>query len=296
MNLKDTLQILCSSGKGLTKSMVSVDWSDNYNMKSHPTFHQLIDELWTERSKSSVRLFNASKFRFHQIKIDQTDDTIANIQFLLGTTSYKEFIGTNCASFADKLVIDGITDFSNSQAYMSDPLGVGGILETDDKNIVFIRRSNICAEMPGLIDRPGGHPEPEEVLSKFSTNNQALDSSKVVDEIFDSVQKEIRDEINIPIEKLSSPLLLGISHNPKTWKRPSLEFYVRCYLTSKEVLDLYSRQTQAESEESTDLIIVPLSDILDYDNFKKWPHYSELTHAAQSAIYCLQIFFAKVTT
>lgn len=57
----------------------------------------------------------------------------------------------------------------------------------------------------------------------MNSNNDAA----VVDEIFDSVLKEIRDEINIPLEKLSSPMLLGISFNPKTWKRPSLEFYVR---------------------------------------------------------------------
>lgn len=58
---------------------------------------------------------------------------------------------------------------------------------------------------------------------EFNGNN----NSKALDEIFDSVQKEIRDEINIPIENLSTPILLGISYNPKTWRRPSIEFYVR---------------------------------------------------------------------
>lgn len=161
MDLKDNVQVFCSCGKGLTKANILVDWNEIYNMKHHSTFYSKIEDLWVKKSKSSIRLFDASKFRLHQIKMNRTDDSLPNIKFLLGTTSYKEFIGTNCAPFAKELVADGIADHSDPNSYLSSPVGVGGILETDDGDLVFIRRSDICAEMPGLLDRPGGHPEPD---------------------------------------------------------------------------------------------------------------------------------------
>ena len=167
MNLQDTVQMFCLNGKAVTKDMVFVEWDEKYNMKHHLSLHPLIEELWFKKSENSIRLFNASKFRFHQIIESRQDNTLSSVKFLLGTTSYKEFIGTNCAPFADKLVMDGINDYSDPGSYLSNPVGVGGLLETDEKDLVFIRRSNTCAEMPGLIDRPGGHPEPDVIVLYF---------------------------------------------------------------------------------------------------------------------------------
>lgn len=166
MNLKDTVQVFCSPGKGLTKDMITLEWSQDYNMKHHSSFHQFIEKVWVNKSKNAVRLFNASKFRLYRVEEQKKDDIVMNVKFLLGTTDYKNFIGTNCAPFAEKLVKDGVRDYCDSQAYLANPVGVGGLLETNDENLVFIRRSNICAEMPGLVDRPGGHPEPDVSISK----------------------------------------------------------------------------------------------------------------------------------
>lgn len=167
MDLSDTIQEFCSPGKGLTKTMVSVTWSKTYNMKNHPTLHTLIEEVWVEKSKNAIKLFNRSKFRLHGIQEKRFENSfVSDVIFLLGLTSYKEFIGTNCAPFASQLVEDGINNYSDSKSYLANPIGVGGILQTSDGNLVFMRRSSTCAEMPGLIDRPGGHPEPD-VIIKF---------------------------------------------------------------------------------------------------------------------------------
>lgn len=165
MDLNDTVLMFCSSGRGLTKEMVAAEWKEDFNMKPHPSLHQRIEELWVNKSKNSVRLFNASKFRFHRIEVNKRGDIVLSITFFLGTTTYKDFIGTNCASFAENLINDGIADYSDPIAYLSNPVGVGGLLETDDKDLVFMRRSSICAEMPDLVDRPGGHPEPEVIIA-----------------------------------------------------------------------------------------------------------------------------------
>lgn len=164
MDFKNTVQIFCNAGKAVTKDMVLVEWDKKYNMKHHSSLHPLIEELWLKKSESSIRLFNASKFRYDQVIVNKKDNILSNIKLLLGTTNYKEFIGTNCAPFAENLVAAGINDYSDPQAYLSNPVGVGGLLETNENDLVFIRRSNTCAEMPELIDRPGGHPEPDVIM------------------------------------------------------------------------------------------------------------------------------------
>ncbi|XP_054710778.1 uridine diphosphate glucose pyrophosphatase NUDT22-like [Uloborus diversus] len=294
MDLENSVDIFCSNGKSLFKDAVNVNWSKDFCMKQHPKLHKLIEETWTQKSEKCKNLFNASKFRLHKVELHKSSDgNIPAVTLHLGSTSYKEFIGTNCATYAAELVRDGIDNFSNSQAYLADPLGVGSIIETTDENLIFMRRSLNLAEMQGMIDRPGGHPEPDEVEKSTGHELCDKDAAFITAELFDSVLKEVRDEINIPLEKLSQPTLLGISYNPYTWKRPSAEFYVKCYLSAAEVHNLYKQQTQAESEESTELIIIPLSDVLKMDFLQKSNFYKELTPAAQSALYLFNIFHSK---
>lgn len=50
---------------------------------------------------------------------------------------------------------------------------------------------------------------------------------KIVEEIYGSILREIRDEVNIPLDNLSQPLLLGIAANKCGYGRPSSEFIVR---------------------------------------------------------------------
>ncbi|GBO37034.1 Nucleoside diphosphate-linked moiety X motif 22 [Araneus ventricosus] len=107
-------------------------------------------------------MWNGSKFRLHQIQLHKESNChMPQVKLLLGSTCYKDFIGTNCAPESEVLVNLGLQDHGNSQAYASDPLGVGALIVTNDNNIIFIRRSGQCAEFPFMVDRPGGHPEPD---------------------------------------------------------------------------------------------------------------------------------------
>ena len=49
----------------------------------------------------------------------------------------------------------------------------------------------------------------------------------VVNEIYDSIMREIRDEVNLPVKLLSDPELVGIARNTTSGNRPSMEFLVR---------------------------------------------------------------------
>lgn len=60
-----------------------------------------------------------------------------------------------------------------------------------------------------------GHPEPENLKNFFkeiSTENTSDEyaSLSIRDEIFNSVKYELRDELNVPLDALTDPLLLGI--------------------------------------------------------------------------------------
>lgn len=56
---------------------------------------------------------------------------------------------------------------------------------------------------------------------------------EVVEEIYGSVKKEIRDEINIKLECLGEPVMIGMVYNLEMFSRPSAEFYTRFVLPNE---------------------------------------------------------------
>lgn len=79
----------------------------------------------------------------------------------LGLTCYKDYLGTNWSRRVAELCQLGGVEFGDSSALLAQPLGVGAVLCTDDNQVVLIRRSQTVAEAGGLLDIPGGHPEPK---------------------------------------------------------------------------------------------------------------------------------------
>lgn len=43
--------------------------------------------------------------------------------------------------------------------HTSSPLGNGAVVETADKKVIVLQRSNNVGEFPGYFVFPGGHPE-----------------------------------------------------------------------------------------------------------------------------------------
>lgn len=54
-----------------------------------------------------------------------------------------------------------------------------------------------------------------------------MDSTKITNEIYDSILREVVDEVNVPLKCLSDPLLMGICRNNTSAGRPSAEFLIR---------------------------------------------------------------------
>ena len=146
-----------------SESDVEVHLDPTYNRQKLPDNGEVaIEETWKEKLSANSTLFNGTKFRLNSIE-EKDSKLILNV----GITDYKDFQGTNLSKDALDLQSKGLCDHDNSQAYMSDALGVGALVLTRDDFVVLLFRSKRCGEDTELWDRPGGHPEPKVGLDPF---------------------------------------------------------------------------------------------------------------------------------
>ncbi|XP_013849621.1 nucleoside diphosphate-linked moiety X motif 22 isoform X5 [Sus scrofa] len=228
MDPEVSLLLQCPPG-GLPEEQVRAELSPAYDRRPLPGGDKAITAIWESRLRAQPWLFDAPKFRLHSATLVPTGSPGPQLLLHLGLTSYRDFLGTNWASSAAWLRQQGATDWGDKQAYLADPLGVGAALATADGFLVFLRRSGQVAEAPGLVDVPGGHPEPKALCPGDSPLHKDLPGELVAHELFSSVLQEICDEVNLPLLTLSRPLLLGIARNETSAGRASAEFYVqRC--------------------------------------------------------------------
>lgn len=252
------------NGMGLEEEHLQAILDHKFNRKHLESYEEAINKTWNERLKGQETLYNALKFRYHSV---EEIDNGNKIKMNLGITAYKSLIGTNLVDDPQKIALlkaEGMNNYGNEDACFALPLGVGSLLRTVDNKFVYMRRSNLCAENQGVVDRPGGHPEPQVnifycssngitkvekknlpwytlstennflfqvLLNKYNeTDHKTLYGSKssdILEELFESIKKEIRDEINIPMEATGQPVLMGIAQVISQASRPSAEFYVR---------------------------------------------------------------------
>ncbi|XP_014839133.1 PREDICTED: nucleoside diphosphate-linked moiety X motif 22 isoform X1 [Poecilia mexicana] len=213
----------------------------------------------------------------------------------LGLTCYKDYLGTNWSGEVAELRRRGQEEFGNPLALLAQPLGVGAVLCTCDGQVVFIRRSQKVAEAGGLLDIPGGHPEPKAVCERLgeAAGEEQISlvmmqqrPDAVVSELFSSICAEIRDEVNIPLSSLGAPVLMGIALNHTSAGRPSSEFYISCSLSSHEVRALYWKGG-AEASESTDVVFLSTTEVMQLN--RSSPLWSEMCPSAKGAMLLYQV-------
>ncbi|XP_024009501.1 nudix hydrolase 9 isoform X2 [Eutrema salsugineum] len=175
---------------------------------------------------------------------DGDGDEVPHVCLRLGLTDYRTFVGTNLSSLWERFLVTSEDDSVRCR-HTSSPLGNGAVIETSDKKIIVLRRSDNVGEFPGHYVFPGGHPEPIAVgiddshqLEKDGETSELL-NKKVAQEMFDSIINEVVEETGIPASSLSSPLFIGISRRELN-VRPAMFFFIKCSHHSDEIPRLYS--------------------------------------------------------
>ncbi|KAK8641557.1 hypothetical protein V6N13_010954 [Hibiscus sabdariffa] len=224
-----------------------------------------IFKIWDQRVQKNGSLFNGKKFRYggYSQKSGDGSKQESYACLHLGLTDYRTFVGTNLNPSWEKFLVASEDDPTQCQ-HTSSPLGNGAIVETSDKKIVVLERSNNVGEFPGHFVFPGGHPEPQDVgiethkYSKELKEDSELVSKKVSQEMFESTIREVVEEIGVPATSLSDPLFIGISRRVLN-VRPAIFFFIKCSLESKEIHQLYSKAQ--DGYESTQLYTLSMIEV-----------------------------------
>jgi len=223
-----------------------------------------IEDEWAKKLESNPKLFNGSKFRFAGASEAKGSGT-KSVEVQFGLSCYKEFVGLHLAEDASDLMQQGQTLYGDPMAFMGCPLGIGSVLSTSDERLIFIERSAHTGEAAGLIDTPGGHPEPARIPAlapllagyddaialegaplaagvssdptpgaskdtEASTSPTASEETAglIAHELFESMAEECVAEIGIPRETLGEVRLLGFTKNYTTACRVGAAFASEC--------------------------------------------------------------------
>ncbi|KAI9081943.1 hypothetical protein K1719_036205 [Acacia pycnantha] len=259
-----SFKLLLSCPSGLSPSQVSVLFSGAYDRIPHPdvNLENTIAETWEQRNQKSKSLYNGKKFRYggYMLQRGSGSDHEPHVCLHLGLTDYRTFVGTNLSNLWERFRVSSEDDSVLCQ-HTASPLGNGAIVEVIDKKILVLQRSNNVGEFPGHFVFPGGHPEPHEVGIASHQHNEELTEStngKVSHEMFDSMVREVVEEIGVPASSLSIPAFIGVSRRELN-VRPAAFFYIKCSLDSKEVQQFYS--SAQDGYESTQLYAVTMADL-----------------------------------
>ena len=155
-------------GKGVAEEDVDVHFEiEKYAMVETNETRDMIERIWSLKSKENARFFNQSKYR---LASHNWDEDTRRMKMMVGLTDYKDLMGTNLSADVDKYIGVGDSRFD----MMSQCIGVGAWVITADNKVVLVESASWKGEQACKIDRPGGHAEPDESLKLFPRTKEAM--------------------------------------------------------------------------------------------------------------------------
>ncbi|RYR23182.1 hypothetical protein Ahy_B03g068443 isoform A [Arachis hypogaea] len=283
-----SFKLLVSCPSPLSPSQVSASFSADYDRVPHPDtiLENSISQIWEQRAQNNKSLFNGNKFRYggYELKDGGGSNHEPHLCLHLGLTDYRSLLNAPSFDFCGNKLKSSVgkvsgsirregskemkVELSSHLSFPSDdpircqhtssPLGNGAVVETIDKKIIVLQRSNNVGEFPGHFVFPGGHPEPQEIGITSHQHGKESVNNEVSREMFDSIVREVVEEIGVPASSLSIPAFIGISRRDLN-VRPAAFFFIRCNLDSEEVQKLYSNAQ--DGYESTQLYAVSVVEL-----------------------------------
>lgn len=214
----------------------------------HPPVEQAIQQAWEQAlSRPGVRLFDGPVCRMESINWQKEE-----LWICLSQTSYRIVVGTNFAN----------PDFADiyGPEVMANPLGVSTLVLTRDQYLMMGRRNDSVAYYPNRV-----HP----FAGSLEVQAESID-------LFDNVQRELREEIGLTPAEVESIRFLGLAEDLNL-RHPESLFLTRTCLTREQIR---SRLDPAEHHNtwSVPALVEPVSQVLDSPD--------ALTPIAQSLLFC----------
>ena len=247
-----------------------------------------LEAVWEAKleaaNASGGRLFDMSKFRLHRIGWSDANCEVLLIE--LGLTSYKEYVGTNQMPQAQRtsLEADGMADFGEPRAHLSNALGCEAVLVTSDGQVVLLRRSGKVLSGHGQYNGPSGHAEPLHAgieAHAGSGEQRASLEGRARSELFEAILAEVHEETNVPRAALSTPVLIGAMEDDQ--RKPDLLFLVRTCLDAEGVRQAYA-EGAAEGWESDRIAFWPVAELGGCEEAMRLSAVTRATHHALSLL------------
>ncbi|MCD6329213.1 MAG: hypothetical protein J7M10_02485 [Candidatus Cloacimonetes bacterium] len=208
----------------------------------------LIEKHWKQELKEAQKknklLFNGPIYRLenYEIKDDQ-------LNVYVSETNFKELMGTNFyhPELADEY---GKSSLSNAIALCT-------LLETDDENFVFVKRSSNVYFGEGLWHLFAGQ------FSIEKKENHTLS-------VFEVLYKELFEEGALTKDNIAHCVCLGLIRDSIYFK-PELVFYTKTSLSAKEVSEKIC--TAPDGYEHEEVTIVQKSEL---DNFMSTENFTSI--------------------
>ncbi|GLD98973.1 hypothetical protein PINS_up007691 [Pythium insidiosum] len=262
----DCSRSLSPSLSPLRRDAVRVSLRSAFSRRTHPdaAVEAAIEDVWQTYKQRSPRLFNGTKFRLHCWTLGAD-----GLAMDWGLTDYRTYLGTCASELVTRLRDDGVALCGgDATAFLSRKVGVSAVLETADQRLALIERSRDVGVYQHLFDTPGGHPEPSDLgltpdlvrelerVERESERRRAELAAR--DRLFDSILDEVHEEVNLPRDAISDPLLLGVVLQSVA-ETPSFAFYMTTPHTAEQVMAMY-REGPADQFESSQLRLIDAQD------------------------------------
>ncbi len=228
----------------LDRSDIAIVYSLENNRKSSREAEEIIQQEKTNLLQGNRGLYPGTKFRF-----DSVTQNAGILELQIGLTDYVDHLVTNHNQQINKILTElGRIRHQNPDAFLSNAIGNLAIVSTIDKNITLLKRSTRVATFQGYYDCPGGHPEPNHVIGEPTAQS-------ISTELFESISREVTEELNLDRGELLSISLIGLIRNLDDGRKPEMIFYIPTSLRPDELRNKYAAGVQTHIEADELLII-----------------------------------------
>ena len=251
--------------KPLTRQQLKIARKSNFNRRrASAELEKRAGVIWERRVQENPHLFNGTKFRFAGLSVTSGEvvtrqerkislvldeqASLCEVELRTGFSNYKEYTITNMSTLAEEFRKQGMEKYSDPQACMADIIGHSALLITADNFAVLQLRSQTVGEGVGLWHFPGGHPEPEELGISCCEDFAETEPAKIVDEIYDSLLREMKEELNLSEGDLNEPVLIAIGKDKESYYKPEFNFLLHTHLTAQQVSERYFAEDFSDIE------------------------------------------------